>query len=66
MTGPNGDQMFVLFSAAKASASLPLNFGRIAKPLRGGGGVSNVASPITPVAASSANPLARIQNEEVG
>lgn len=52
--------------AQKLVASSPLSFGRIAKPLRGGGGVSNATSTIPPVAASSANPLARLQNEEGG
>ncbi|OCH94990.1 kinesin heavy chain [Obba rivulosa] len=54
--------------AQKANSSSPLSFGRIAKPLRGGGGaaasatVSSTSSP----GASSANPLARVQNEESG
>ena len=55
-----------LLAAQKVVASSPLSFGRIAKPLRGGGGVTNSTSTIPPVAASSANPLARLQNEEGG
>lgn len=62
--------------AQKASSGPALSFGRIAKPLRGGGG-SAVAAGVpggpTPTAAasggnmsSSANPLARLQNEEGG
>lgn len=57
---------FFFLTAQKLVASSPLSFGRIAKPLRGGGGVSNASSTIPPVAASSANPLARLQNEEGG
>jgi len=53
-------------AAQKIVASSPLSFGRIAKPLRGGGGVSSSTGTIQPVAASSANPLARLQNEEGG
>ncbi|KAK2466900.1 hypothetical protein APHAL10511_001158 [Amanita phalloides] len=53
--------------AQKAAAASPLSFGRIAKPLRGGGGTQQpsigATSSITP-SASSANPLSRIQNEE--
>ncbi|KIM87108.1 hypothetical protein PILCRDRAFT_95952 [Piloderma croceum F 1598] len=53
--------------AQKAASSSPLSFGRIAKPLRGGGGAS--AAPAGPVPISgggAANPLTRIQNEEGG
>ncbi|KAL4253131.1 TRAFAC class myosin-kinesin ATPase superfamily protein [Abortiporus biennis] len=52
--------------AQKAAASTPLNFGRIAKPLRGGGGAGPaVTNPSpSPSLGSSANPLARLQNEE--
>ncbi|KAF8201817.1 kinesin heavy chain [Pholiota molesta] len=51
--------------AQKAVTSSTLNFGRIAKPLRGGGGANNVSSPVTSTPAGpSANPLARLQNEE--
>lgn len=61
--------------AQKASSGPALSFGRIAKPLRGGGGSAVAAGvpggPITTAAASgsnmsSANPLARLQNEEGG
>ncbi|KAF8163319.1 kinesin heavy chain [Crassisporium funariophilum] len=54
--------------AQKAVASSTLNFGRIAKPLRGGGGASTVANPMgtSSGGVSSANPLARLQNEEGG
>ncbi|KAF9532998.1 kinesin heavy chain [Crepidotus variabilis] len=54
--------------AQKAVASSPLNFGRIAKPLRGGGGVAGSSTPVAPglPSGSSANPLARLQNEEGG
>ncbi|PPR08080.1 hypothetical protein CVT24_010541 [Panaeolus cyanescens] len=55
--------------AQKATGST-LSFGRIAKPLRGGGGSGNGASinppPSSNISAPSANPLARIQNEESG
>ncbi|EGN95951.1 hypothetical protein SERLA73DRAFT_170395 [Serpula lacrymans var. lacrymans S7.3] len=56
--------------AQKASTTSTLNFGRIAKPLRGGGGsaaaagVMGGAMPVSGASASSANPLARLQNEE--
>ena len=52
--------------AQKAAVSSPLSFGRIAKPLRGGGGASttNAGSTSPPVGASGANPLARVQNDE--
>ncbi|EMD38406.1 hypothetical protein CERSUDRAFT_113562 [Gelatoporia subvermispora B] len=55
--------------AQKAASSSPLSFGRIAKPLRGGGGgaaAGTNASSATSPSASSANPLARVQNEESG
>ncbi|KDQ60802.1 hypothetical protein JAAARDRAFT_31783 [Jaapia argillacea MUCL 33604] len=55
--------------AQKAAASSPLSFGRIAKPLRGGGGsaASSIASgPGGLSGGVSANPLARLQNEEGG
>ncbi|KAI6109000.1 P-loop containing nucleoside triphosphate hydrolase protein [Pisolithus croceorrhizus] len=60
--------------AQKASSGPALSFGRIAKPLRGGGGsavAAGVPGGTTPTAASgsnmsSANPLARLQNEEGG
>ncbi|EAU88524.2 kinesin heavy chain [Coprinopsis cinerea okayama7 len=51
--------------ASKAATASPLNFGRIAKPLRGGGGSVPAGSPIA-TAVPSANPLARLQNEEGG
>ncbi|KAH7914711.1 P-loop containing nucleoside triphosphate hydrolase protein [Hygrophoropsis aurantiaca] len=56
--------------AQKASNAPALSFGRIAKPLRGGGGsaaTSGITGNPVPVpggGASSANPLARLQNEE--
>jgi hypothetical protein len=54
--------------AQKGAVSSPLSFaGRIAKPLRGGGGGGIVPSAATetPVATvGSANPLTRAQNEE--
>lgn len=52
--------------AQKVPASSSLSFGRIAKPLRGGGGAA--PSPTTASAGPSitSNPLARIQNEEAG
>lgn len=54
--------------AQKAASSSPLNFGRIAKPLRGGGGTGAPASIPTPISGGggSANPLARLQNEDGG
>ncbi|KAI0737068.1 hypothetical protein BC629DRAFT_1569023, partial [Irpex lacteus] len=54
-------------SLAQKAASSPLSFGRIAKPLRGGGGAApaNPASSTSPtLGASSANPLTRLQNDE--
>lgn len=54
--------------AQKAAASSPLSFGRIAKPLRGGGGVgaSGASATSPPLGSSSANPLTRLQNDESG
>ncbi|KAF4576582.1 hypothetical protein EYR36_004560 [Pleurotus pulmonarius] len=53
--------------AAKASTASPLGFGRIQKPLRGGGGAApgSIPVPITG-GGGSANPLARLQTEESG
>ena len=56
-------------AAQKAATSSPLSFGRIAKPLRGGGGVNasvTSTSPNSSTSSSSANPLTRLQNEEAG
>ncbi|KAG1715698.1 hypothetical protein ID866_1461 [Astraeus odoratus] len=60
--------------AQKASSGPALSFGRIAKPLRGGGGSAAAATiaggsgSVTASAGnvSSANPLTRLQNEEGG
>ncbi|RDB21391.1 Kinesin heavy chain [Hypsizygus marmoreus] len=53
--------------AQKAATASPLTFGRIAKPLRGGGGGGHPASiPIPITGGGSANPMARLQNEESG
>ncbi|KAJ7285812.1 kinesin heavy chain [Mycena rebaudengoi] len=54
--------------AQKAASSSPLNFGRIAKPLRGGGGTGAPASIPTPISGGggNANPLTRLQNEDGG
>ncbi|KAJ7774848.1 kinesin heavy chain [Mycena metata] len=54
--------------AQKTASSSPLNFGRIAKPLRGGGGMGAPASIPTPITGGggSGNPLTRIQNEDGG
>lgn len=55
--------------AQKAATTSSLNFGRIAKPLRGGGGTApptSVPVPISGGGGSNANPLARLQNEETG
>lgn len=53
-----------------ATTSTPIGFGRIAKPLRGGGGahLASASSPPTGFAGtgSSGNPLARVQNEDAG
>ncbi|KAJ3779285.1 kinesin heavy chain [Lentinula raphanica] len=53
---------------AQKAASSPLNFGRIAKPLRGGGGAANSTSipPTITGGGNSASPLGRLQNEESG
>jgi len=54
--------------AQKAASSSPISFGRIAKPLRGGGGA--VPTPTSPPSitgfSGSVNPLARVQSEEAG
>ncbi|KAJ7219319.1 kinesin heavy chain, partial [Mycena pura] len=52
--------------AQKTASSSPLNFGRIAKPLRGGGGSGAPGAIPTPIAGGggSANPLTRLQNED--
>lgn len=52
--------------AQKAAISSPLSFGRIAKPLRGGGGgaSTNASSTSPSVGASGASPLGRVQNDE--
>lgn len=58
---------FASVSAQKAASSSPLSFGRIAKPLRGGGGNAAAITSTGPSpTASSANPLARLQNEDSG
>ncbi|KAF7304924.1 Kinesin heavy chain [Mycena kentingensis (nom. inval.)] len=49
--------------AQKTASSSPLSFGRIAKPLRGGGGAGPGPTPIT---GGGANPLTRVQNEDGG
>lgn len=57
---------------AKAASSSPLAFGRIAKPLRGGGGAAasaasaGAASANPALSNTSSNPLTRLQNEEAG
>lgn len=55
------------YLAQKAVASSPLNFGRIAKPLRGGGGGPTTTgnTPQT-ISGGGANPLARLQAEDAG
>lgn len=58
---------FASVSAQKAASSSPLSFGRIAKPLRGGGGNAAAITSTGPSpTAGSANPLARLQNEDSG
>lgn len=53
--------------AQKAAAASPLSFGRIAKPLRGGGGANSTGPTTSPnPSLGSPNPLARLQNEESG
>ncbi|KAI0328591.1 kinesin heavy chain [Cubamyces sp. BRFM 1775] len=53
--------------AQKVASPSPLSFGRIAKPLRGGGGnASAIAGTGPSPTASSANPLTRLQNEDSG
>lgn len=48
-------------------ASSSLNFGRIAKPLRGGGGTGAVSAQTLPSSGGGpANPIARLQNEDAG
>lgn len=48
-------------------ASNPLSFGRIAKPLRGGGGGPATAVSVPqPIGGGAANPLTRLQAEETG
>ncbi|KAF9264665.1 kinesin heavy chain [Marasmius fiardii PR-910] len=55
---------------AQKVATSPLSFGRIAKPLRGGGGAASSSSVPTPISGGgnlpSASPLSRLQNEEAG
>nr|GAT53202.1 kinesin heavy chain [Mycena chlorophos] len=51
--------------AQKTASSSPLSFGRIAKPLRGGGGAPTGNMP-TPISGGGANPLTRVQNEDGG
>lgn len=57
-----------LCQAQKAASTSPLTFGRIAKPLRGGGGSGNPTSVPVPISGGggSANPLARVQGEDAG
>ncbi|TDL27492.1 kinesin heavy chain [Rickenella mellea] len=52
--------------AQKAASSGTLSFGRIAKPLRGGGGgqVTSPSSTANPLSGTVMNPLARVQNED--
>lgn len=55
--------------AQKAANSSPINFGRIAKPLRGGGGAApsvSTTSGSSGAFSGSVNPLARVQNEDAG
>ncbi|TBU50883.1 kinesin heavy chain [Dichomitus squalens] len=52
--------------AQKAASSSPLSFGRIAKPLRGGGGNAAAITSTGPASPSMANPLARVQAEDSG
>ena len=50
----------------KPAVSGALNFGRIAKPLRGGGGTASGVAPASPgfAGTSAASPLGRVQSEE--
>lgn len=50
--------------AQKAPAASPLSFGRIAKPLRGGGGAVPYSTTAPAGASPVPNSLARLQNEE--
>lgn len=54
------------FVAQKAPAASPLSFGRIAKPLRGGGGAASPYMTAPTAASPNPNPLARVQNEDAG
>ena len=51
--------------AQKAVTSTPLNFGRIAKPLRGGGGGVST-QPLPSTGGGSVNPITRLQNDDAG
>ncbi|KIK57805.1 hypothetical protein GYMLUDRAFT_747992 [Collybiopsis luxurians FD-317 M1] len=51
---------------AQKAASSPLNFGRIAKPLRGGGGAASTIPTSISGGANPSSPLGRLQNEEAG
>lgn len=52
------------YIAQKAPAASPLSFGRIAKPLRGGGGAVPYSTTAPAGASPVPNSLARLQNEE--
>jgi kinesin family protein 5 len=59
--------LYTFFLAQKAATPSPLSFaGRIAKPLRGGGGgvVPNMTTQTPSGPPISANPLSRVQNED--
>jgi len=59
--------LYSFFSAQKAATPSPLSFaGRIAKPLRGGGGgvVPNTTIQTPAGLPVSVNPLSRVQNED--
>lgn len=64
------DRTLRCFTAQKAATSPALSFGRIAKPLRGGGGAAaagvSIGTPISGGGVSGSNPLTRLQNEEGG
>jgi hypothetical protein len=63
----DGHWLGFIHIAQKAAASSPLSFGRIAKPLRGGGGgPTTTGSAPQPISGGGANPLARLQAEETG